>query len=104
MALGNYAQSGKLSFMLPLINSESNMDKGLQMPMDRQKMVTMFKSGTHLLGLSMSHEARSKLLPVYQELCRKIHNPALGLLDKEIKNICHGLWIIKTRTLMQCVI
>ncbi len=52
MALGNYVQSGKLSFMLPLINSESNMDKGLQMPIDRQKMVTMFKSGTHLLGLS----------------------------------------------------
>ena len=66
-------------------------------------MVTMFKSGTHLLGLSMSHEARSKLLPVYQELCRKIHNPALGLLDKEIKNICHGLRIIKTRTLMSLV-
>jgi CRISPR-associated Csx2 family protein len=83
MALGNYANTGKMSFLLPLINSEFHYNSGDN---NRRELAEKFKSGMRLLGLSMFNEARSQLLPVYKELCRKIHDPVLELLKSDIRS------------------
>lgn len=86
MALGNYVQSGKMSFLLPLINSEFQFDESASEGNNRRELAEKFKSGMRLLGLSIFNNARSQLLPVYRELCRKIHDPVLELLETDIRN------------------
>ena len=86
MALGNYATTGKMSFLLPLINSEFQYKESASGGNNRKEMPEKFKSGMCLLELSMFNDARSQLLPVYQELCRKIHDPVLELLETDIRN------------------
>ncbi|WP_406547668.1 CRISPR-associated DxTHG motif protein [Succinimonas sp.] len=83
MALGNYATTGKMSFLLPLINGEFHYNSDGD---NRRELAEKFKSGMRLLGLSMFNDARSQLLPVYRELCSKIHDPVLELLESDIRN------------------